>query len=265
MSISEFVQQYWNPFEWQKKVIKAFETKMSHRVWIKKPRQTGKTTLLEYLALAVTIVDPPKKIGIICPSSNKCSHIGNDLYKMLNVIGQDSQLMSRTRLLSELNFTNGSSIYIKTPTMSIRGASFNHIFIDDTGHIDIEFIFSNVLPCLRAEGIAPEMIALTTDPYLSHEYLSMSIEEFVLQIIKSVEKFNVHRIYDIVRKLKNKLSIIYLYGLEEEKVDDIILPLSLLRLNISKKHKNGTTLNMIRNCIYLTEKIQESMKHGCDA
>jgi hypothetical protein len=137
------------PYDKQKEIIDQFADS-PHKFGIAAcGRQVGKSLLGQNLMIYWLLSDNASKGAIISPIYNQSKKIFNELTEAANEVIQEKNKADLT-----IKFVNGSTLQFLGAERydSIRGFSFNYMFIDEAAYIKEEAINNAILPTLTAIG-----------------------------------------------------------------------------------------------------------------
>ncbi len=139
-------------YDWQKDFIN--NTQKESRIFVKKPRQVGFTTIQCAYLVWKFLFTEKQSIVVMSHNLNSNENIRKIIYEMLDNCSLVDKNIFRTINRSFISTNSGNSIdfiSVSSKGSSVRGKSFSTIFIDEC-----EFINSSIIeciyPCLYTKG-----------------------------------------------------------------------------------------------------------------
>jgi hypothetical protein len=153
--------QLFKPYEYQKRMLRAFK---DHRFVINLlPRQTGKTTIVGAYILHYAIFHPEKSIGILSNKEATSIEILDRIKRMFENLPRWLQPGIKEYNKKNVKLGNESNIMaFATGSDSVRGRSFNFIYLDEFAFVDkADEFYTSTYPVISSGNKSKVIITST--------------------------------------------------------------------------------------------------------
>lgn len=158
-------------WDFQKKTVRAFED--NRFVICKYPRQMGKSTCAVAYMLHYVIFHSNVQVGILANKANTAREILGRLQLAYEKLPKFLQQGIKQWNKGSIELGNESKILAEsTSASSVRGYTFNLIFLDEFAHVDnnlAEEFFQSTFPTISS-GVSSKVIVVSTPNGMNHFY-----------------------------------------------------------------------------------------------
>jgi hypothetical protein len=151
----------YNPYEKQREIHTALESKLLYGIVVVCGRQVGKTLLAKNQAIKWALKQRNQTILYVLPTDSQVQKVYSEI---ADVMGKTQLILNKkgSSGSSEIVFINGSKILFRSALQgdSLRGYTVNYLIIDEAAFIDEKTVNTVLLPTLSAKG--KKLLIVTT-------------------------------------------------------------------------------------------------------